>query len=68
MGKIRGELEDLAFQYVDPIAYKQVKEASSHAAKRARPSGQDPDRHRAEAEREQHPARVDARIKRMYSI
>src|SRR5271167_4712072 len=27
MGKIRGELEDLAFQYVDPIAYNQVKEA-----------------------------------------
>jgi GTP diphosphokinase / guanosine-3',5'-bis(diphosphate) 3'-diphosphatase len=27
MGKIRGELEDLGFQYVDPIAYKQVKEA-----------------------------------------
>src|SRR5271169_6483318 len=25
MGKIRGELEDLAFQYVDPIAYNQVK-------------------------------------------
>jgi GTP pyrophosphokinase len=27
MGKIRGELEDLAFQYVDPIAYNQVKDA-----------------------------------------
>ena len=27
MGKIRGELEDLAFPYVDPIAYGQVKEA-----------------------------------------
>src|SRR5271157_3026457 len=27
MGKIRGELEDLAFQYVDPISYNQVKEA-----------------------------------------
>ena len=25
--KIRGELEDLAFQYVDPISYNQVKEA-----------------------------------------
>ena len=23
MGKIRGELEDLAFRYVDPIAYDQ---------------------------------------------
>src|SRR6202451_2403348 len=27
MGKIRGELEDLGFRYVDPIAYKQVDEA-----------------------------------------
>src|SRR5947199_7579341 len=26
MGKIRGELEDLAFQYVDPIGYTQTKE------------------------------------------
>ena len=27
MGKIRGELEDLGFRYLDPIAYNQVKEA-----------------------------------------
>ena len=27
MGKIRGELEDLGFRYLDPIAYEQVKEA-----------------------------------------
>ena len=27
MGKIRGELEDLAFRYVDPIGYDQVEEA-----------------------------------------
>src|SRR5271154_5527708 len=27
MGKIRGELEDLGFRHVDPIAYKQVDEA-----------------------------------------
>jgi GTP pyrophosphokinase len=27
MGKIRGELEDLGFQYVDPIAFQQVKDA-----------------------------------------
>src|SRR5437870_6297488 len=27
MGKIRGELEDLGFRYIDPIAYDQVKEA-----------------------------------------
>ena len=27
MGKVRGELEDLAFRYVDPIAYEQVRSA-----------------------------------------
>src|SRR6202795_1999987 len=27
MGKIRGELEDLGFKHLDPIAYEQVKEA-----------------------------------------
>ena len=27
MGKIRGELEDLGFRYIDPIAYEQVKDA-----------------------------------------
>jgi GTP pyrophosphokinase len=27
MGKIRGELEDLGFRYIDPIAYDQVKHA-----------------------------------------
>ncbi len=27
MGKIRGELEDLGFRYMDPIAYQQVHEA-----------------------------------------
>ncbi|HZQ91375.1 MAG TPA: bifunctional (p)ppGpp synthetase/guanosine-3',5'-bis(diphosphate) 3'-pyrophosphohydrolase [Terriglobales bacterium] len=27
MGKIRGELEDLAFHYVDPIGYQQIKDA-----------------------------------------
>src|SRR5437762_14186856 len=27
MGKIRGELEDLGFRYVDPIGYQQVHEA-----------------------------------------
>src|SRR6202045_1282788 len=27
MGKIRGELEDLGFRYLDPISYKQVHEA-----------------------------------------
>src|SRR5438477_8523454 len=27
MGKIRGELEDLGFRYLDPIGYEQIREA-----------------------------------------
>ncbi len=33
MGKIRGELEDLAFRYMDPIAYKQVHDEVQQRAK-----------------------------------
>lgn len=33
MGKIRGELEDLAFRYVDPISYKQVHDEVEHRRK-----------------------------------
>ena len=69
MGKVRGELEDLAFQYVDPISYNQVKEAIESRRKegeaflaevqkiiegKLKEAGID--------------ARVEARIKRIYSI
>ena len=32
MGKVRGELEDLAFRYVDPIAYEQVHDGGGAQA------------------------------------
>ena len=32
MGKVRGELEDLSFPYVDPVGYQQVKDASMRAS------------------------------------
>ncbi|MBI4463337.1 MAG: bifunctional (p)ppGpp synthetase/guanosine-3',5'-bis(diphosphate) 3'-pyrophosphohydrolase [Acidobacteria bacterium] len=69
MGKIRGELEDLAFAYLDPIAYQEIrKEVESKRAtgeeflkvvasvigQRLQTSGI--------------PARVEWRIKRLYSI
>jgi GTP pyrophosphokinase len=69
MGKVRGELEDLAFRYTDPVSYEQVTEALE-------------DR-RAEGEQLLHSvedtlveqlrengieARVEWRIKRLYSI
>jgi len=34
MGKIRGELEDLGFRYIDPIAYQQIHEAVEARRKR----------------------------------
>ena len=70
MGKVRGELEDLSFPYVDPVGYKVVFEQVEALRK-------DGDRalaRMAETIRKKlHEAninivRVDSRIKRMYSI
>ncbi len=69
MGKVRGELEDLAFRYTDPVSYQQVAEAVE--ARR-----QDGEQFMAQVEetiREQLrenniEAHVEWRIKRLYSI
>ena len=69
MGKIRGELEDLAFQYVDPIAYNQVKDAIESRRKEGEAFLAEM---RAIIEQKLQEnglqARVEARIKRIYSI
>src|SRR5438309_8850773 len=69
MGKVRGELEDLSFRYVDPIGYDQVRTAVEQRRKageaflaklvkilqgKRKENGVD--------------AKVDSRIKRLYSI
>jgi guanosine-3',5'-bis(diphosphate) 3'-pyrophosphohydrolase len=69
MGKVRGELEDLSFRYVDPIGYDQVRTAVEQRRKageaflaklvkilqqKLKENGVD--------------AKVDSRIKRLYSI
>ena len=36
MGKVRGELEDLAFRYTDPVSYEQVSRGRRGAAHRGR--------------------------------
>ncbi len=69
MGKIRGELEDLAFQYVDPISYNQVKDAIELRRKEgeaflAEVQGVI----EAKLKENKIQARVEARIKRLYSI
>src|SRR6266403_1857855 len=69
MGKIRGELEDLGFRYIDPIAYAQVKEAvESHRkvgeAFLARVEGVVRDKLKESGIT----AKVESRTKRYYSI
>src|SRR5271166_3263331 len=68
MGKIRGELEDLAFQYVDPIAYNQVKDAIESRRKEGEAFLSAVQKILQQKLRENKiQARVEARIKRMYS-
>ncbi len=69
MGKIRGELEDLAFQYVDPIAYNQVKEAIESRRKEGEAFLAEVQKTIQQKLHENKiQARVEARIKRIYSI
>ena len=69
MGKVRGELEDLAFQYLEPDAYKEI----AGALETSRQSNEEflaEVRRTVEAElrREAIPARIDGRLKRPYSV
>ena len=69
MGKIRGELEDLAFQYVDPISYNQVKEAIESRRKEGEAFLAEVQKVIQQKLHENKiQARVEARIKRIYSI
>jgi GTP pyrophosphokinase len=69
MGKVRGELEDLAFRYMDPEGYSEVRqsiETKRHASEELLR-----EIHRtieAELRREGIPAKVEARVKRAYSV
>ena len=69
MGKVRGELEDLAFQYLDPDAWADI----SHTIDNQRTANEEYlERMRrtveSELRREGVPARVEARVKRAYSV
>jgi GTP diphosphokinase / guanosine-3',5'-bis(diphosphate) 3'-diphosphatase len=69
MGKIRGELEDLAFQYVDPIAYNQVKEAIESRRKEGEAFLAQIQAVIEQKLRENNiEAKVEARMKRIYSM
>src|SRR6266849_4196405 len=69
MGKIRGELEDLGFRYVDPIGYQQVHDA----VEARRKAGEAFLAHVEQVLRDKLKeagitATVESRIKRLYSI
>ncbi len=69
MGKMRGELEDLAFRHLEPEAFEEIKKA---VESRRKVSEEFLDEVRAlvEAKMKEHalPARIEGRIKRLYSI
>ena len=69
MGKIRGELEDLAFQYVDPISYQQVKDAIESRRKQGEAFLAEVQKIiEGKLKEAGLQVRVEARIKRLYSI
>ena len=69
MGKVRGELEDLAFRYTDPVSYEQVTAAVEVRRSEGEQFLRSVEDTLAEQLRENNiEARVEWRIKRTYSI
>src|SRR5262249_8373613 len=69
MGKVRGELEDLAFQHLDPAAYQEIvglietrRHSNEEFLQEIKKTVE------TELKREGIPARVDGRVKRPYSV
>jgi GTP pyrophosphokinase len=69
MGKIRGELEDLAFQHLEPDAYREILGAIE-SRRHSNEEFLNEIRQTVESElrREGIPARIDGRVKRPYSV
>ncbi len=69
MGKVRGELEDLAFRYTDPVSYEQMSAAVEARRVEGEQFLRGVEDTLAEQLRENNiDARVEWRIKRLYSI
>jgi len=69
MGKVRGELEDYSFRYVDPIGYDQVRAAVESRRKAGEKFMAEMVKVLQQKLKENGvEARVDSRIKRLYSI
>jgi GTP pyrophosphokinase len=69
MGKVRGELEDLAFKFLEPESYLEVKRAVESRRKVSEDFLAEV-RDQVDAKMTEHtiPARIEGRIKRLYSI
>jgi len=69
MGKVRGELEDLAFRYTDPIGYAKVRQDVDERRKSGE-AGLHKFVGQIEAKLKENkiPAHVESRIKRLFSI
>ena len=69
MGKIRGELEDMAFSYIDPLAYREIRE-EVEGKRRFSEDFLKNVAHTLDAKLQENglTARVEWRIKRPYSI
>jgi guanosine-3',5'-bis(diphosphate) 3'-pyrophosphohydrolase len=69
MGKIRGELEDLGFRYLDPIGYEQVRDAVDSRRKKGEQFLASVEHVLRDKLKEAGiTAKVESRIKRLYSI
>src|SRR5512141_222288 len=69
MGKIRGELEDLSFSHLDPEAYRDVVQQIESQRQINEGLLQDIKAHvEKKLDADQIPARVEARVKRPYSV
>ncbi|HUN86933.1 MAG TPA: bifunctional (p)ppGpp synthetase/guanosine-3',5'-bis(diphosphate) 3'-pyrophosphohydrolase [Terracidiphilus sp.] len=69
MGKVRGELEDLAFRYTDPVSFEQISEAVEARRIEGEQFLRGVEETLVEQLRENNiEARVEWRIKRLYSI
>src|SRR6202158_4463227 len=69
MGKIRGELEDLGFRYLDPISYQQVHDAVEARRKKGEQFLSSVEKELGDKLKDAGiEAKVESRIKRLYSI
>src|SRR5215510_12404865 len=69
MGKVRGELEDLAFSYLDPKSYQELKEVVERKRKAHEAFLAEVTRI-VDAKMKEHgiPCQIESRVKRLYSI